>query len=64
MKGQINAYVHPPTNNCISELDTSASKYKGPFSMDYRERGSHTRGVFSKQDTLRMGTAMVMKQEE
>ena len=38
-------------------------KYKGPLIMDYRERGSHARGVYPTQDTSRMGTAM-MKQEE
>ena len=31
--------------------------------MDYRERGSHARGVYHTQDTPRMGTARV-KQEE
>ena len=31
--------------------------------MDYRERGSHARGVYQTQYTSRMGTAMV-KQEE
>ena len=38
-------------------------KCKGSFSIDYRERGSHARGVFSTQDTSRMGTVRV-KQEE
>ena len=31
--------------------------------MDYREQGSHARGVYPKQYTSRMGTAR-MKQEE
>ena len=26
-------------------------KYKGPFSMDNRERGSHAQGVYPTQDT-------------
>ena len=38
-------------------------KYKGPFSIDYRERGSHTRGVNPTHYILRMETAR-MKQEE
>ena len=38
-------------------------KYKGPSSMDYRERESHARGVYPTQDTSRIETAMV-KQEE
>ena len=32
--------------------------------MDYRERGSRARGVYPTQDTLRMGTARVKKEEE
>ena len=32
-------------------------KYKGPFSVDCRERGSHARGVYPTRDTSRMGTA-------
>ena len=32
--------------------------------MDYRGRGSHARGVYSTQDTSRMGTARVKKGEE
>ena len=38
-------------------------KYQGPFSMDYRERGSHARSVQPTQDTSRMGAARA-KQEE
>ena len=30
-------------------IDTSGSKYKRPFSMDYRERGSHAQGVHPTQ---------------
>ena len=41
----------------------SGLKYKGPFSIDYRERGSHARGVYPTPYTSRMGTAK-MKQEE
>ena len=32
--------------------------------MDCRERESHARGVYPTQDTSRMGTAMVKKEEE
>ena len=32
--------------------------------MDYRERGSHARGVYPAQDTSRMGTARVKQEEE
>ena len=39
-------------------------KYKGPLSMDCRERGSHARGVYPTRDTLRMGTARVKQEEE
>ena len=35
------------------------TKYKGPSSMDCRERESHARGVYPTQDTSRMGTARV-----
>ena len=38
-------------------------KYKGPFSMHYREWGSHAKGVYPTQYTSRMETARV-KQEE
>ena len=31
------------------------TKYKGPFSMDHREQGSHARGVYPSS----MGTASV-----
>ena len=34
------------------------------YSIDYRERGSHSRGVYSTQDTSRMGTARVKEEEE
>ena len=37
--------------------------YKRPFSVGYRKRGSHARGVHPTQDASLMGTAM-MKQEE
>ena len=29
---------------------------KRPFSMDYRDRETHARGVYPTQDTSRMGT--------
>ena len=32
--------------------------------MDYRERRTYTRGVYPTQDTSRMGTARVEKEEE
>ena len=32
--------------------------------MDYRERGSHARGVYLTQYTLRMGTARVKQEQE
>ena len=32
--------------------------------MDYREAGSHTRGVYPTQDTSRIGTAKVEQEEE
>ena len=31
--------------------------------MDYRDLGSHTRGVYPTQDTLRMGTARGKEEE-
>ena len=36
----------------------------GPFSMDYWERGSHARSVYSAQDTQTMETARVKQEEE
>ena len=44
--------------------DQKRPKYKGPFSMDYRERGSHARGVYPTQYTSRMGTARTKQEEE
>ena len=32
--------------------------------MDCREQGSHARGVYPTQDTSRMGTARVKREEE
>ena len=40
------------------------AKYKGPFRMNNKERGSHARGVYLAQDTSRMGTARVKQEEE
>ena len=40
------------------------TKYKGLFSIKYREQGSHERGVYRTQDTLRMGTVRVKREEE
>ena len=48
----------------MTKLDPKRSKYKGPFSMDNREWGSHALGVYPKQDTLSMGTARVKQEEE
>ena len=39
-------------------------KYKVPFSMEYRERESHARGVRPTQYTSCMGTARVKQEEE
>ena len=39
-------------------------KYKRPFSIDPRERGSHARGVYPTENTLRMGTASVKQEKE
>ena len=46
------------------ELFTCIQKYKGPFSIDYRERGFHARGVYLTQYTLRMGTPWVKQEED
>ena len=32
--------------------------------MDYRERGTHARGVYLTQDTSRMGTVIVKEEEK
>ena len=51
----------------LSLLFTVKIKYKGLFSIDYRERGfhdSHARGAYPAQDTWRMGTARVKQEEE
>ena len=39
-------------------------KYKGPSSIDNRERGSQARGVYPTQDTSHMGKARVKEEEE
>ena len=41
-----------------------APKYKGPSSMDNRERGSHARGVYPTQDTSALETVRVKREEE
>ena len=38
-------------------------RYKGPFSMDSRERGFHIGGVYPTQDSSHLATVR-MKQEE
>ena len=38
--------------------------YKGSFSIDCRERGSHARCVYPTQYTSRMGTARAKREEE
>ena len=48
----------------MTKHDPKRSKYKGPFSMDCREQGSHARGVHPTKYTLRMGTARVKEEEE
>ena len=40
--------------------DPKRPKFKGPFSMDYKERGSHARAVYLTPDTSRMGTVVVV----
>ena len=47
-----------------SLLSHFVSKYKGPSCMDYRERGSHVRGVYPTQYTSRMGAVRVKQEEE
>ena len=42
--------------------DPKILEYKGPLSIDYRERGSHARGVYLTQYTSRMGTARVKEE--
>ena len=44
--------------------DPKRPKYKGPFSIDYRERKSHARGVYTTQYTSRMRTTRVKQEEE
>ena len=39
-------------------------KYKRPFSIDYRERKSHARGVYPTQGTSPIWTARVKQEEE
>ena len=39
-------------------------KYKRPSRLDYRERGSHARGVYPTQDSSRVGTARVKQEVE
>ena len=39
-------------------------KCNGPFSIDYRERGFHARGVYPTQDTSLTETARVKQEEE
>ena len=43
----------------MTKHDPKRLKYKGPLSIDCRERGSHAQDVYPTQDTLRMGTARV-----
>ena len=51
------------TDLTLRQLSHFASKYKGPSSMDYRERGSHARDAYSIQDNSRMGTSCVKEEE-
>ena len=41
----------------LQSLSYFASNYKGQFSMDCKEQGSHARGEYPTQDTSRMGAA-------
>ena len=34
------------------------------FGMEHRERGSHARGMYPRQDTSHMGTSSVKQEEE
>ena len=47
----------------VDVIELIVFRYKRPFSIDYRERGSHERGVYPTQDNSRMRTERV-KQEE
>ena len=57
-------YVLMIINIVIDSESHTASKYKGPFSTDCRERGFHARGVYPTQDTSRMRTARAKQEEE
>ena len=51
-----NYYFYDQHNRSIDSNTSSlpgqfVSKYKGPYSVYYRERGSHARRVYSRQDT-------------
>ena len=43
----------------IRYRDIAKTKYKRPFSIDYRERGSYARSVYPTEDTSRMVIARV-----
>ena len=47
-----------------TKQDLKRPKYKGPFSMDYRERKSHAQGIYPTQYTLRMRTVRMKQKEE
>ena len=48
----------------MTKHDPKISKYKGQFSIDYRERRSHARDMHPTQNTSRMGTAREKQEEE
>ena len=44
--------------------DLKRPKYKGPFSIDYREWGSYARGVYLTQDASHMGKTRMTQEKE
>ena len=57
-------YMKPKAVILVTPKTLQRPKYKGLFSIDYRERKSHSRGVYPIQDTSRMGKARVKQEEE
>ena len=56
--------LHMRLTTVLCQDVAKKTKFKGPFSINCRERGSDARGVYPTQDTLRMGTARVKQEEE
>ena len=46
-KREINKWLLYTMVKAVFSLCKKVAKYKGSFSMDYRERGSHARGVYT-----------------